>query len=98
MPDDLAGLTEVERRAAFGGTQLVYEHESQALGCRMRVAVFLPPGIAPGDDCDAPALFFLSGLTCTLGCDRFRLKLTTVRQGRTLGCDRFRLSCCHSKW
>lgn len=65
MPDDLAGLTEVERRAAFGGTQLVYEHESRALGCRMRVAVFLPPGIAPGDDCDAPALFFLSGLTCT---------------------------------
>ena len=60
-----AGLVEVERRAAFGGTQLVYEHDSVALGCRMRVAVFLPPGAAPDRLGDVPTLYFLSGLTCT---------------------------------
>lgn len=59
------GLTEVERRTAFGGTQLVYEHASEVLGCPMRFAVYLPPGHAPGTVSDAPALYFLSGLTCT---------------------------------
>ncbi|MFN3241188.1 MAG: S-formylglutathione hydrolase [Planctomycetota bacterium] len=61
----LQGLESLERRAAFGGTQLVYAHDSETLGCRMQFAVFLPPGVEPGAACDAPALFFLSGLTCT---------------------------------
>lgn len=61
----LEGLEELERRAAFGGTQLVYAHDSEVLGCRMQFAVYLPPGVEPGAACDAPTLFFLSGLTCT---------------------------------
>ncbi|MDA7494483.1 S-formylglutathione hydrolase [bacterium] len=60
-----AAITEVERRTASGGTQLVYEHASEVLGCPMRFAVYLPPGQAPGDVSDAPALYYLSGLTCT---------------------------------
>jgi S-formylglutathione hydrolase len=58
-------LEEIERRVAFDGTQLVYEHDSKVLSCKMRFAVFLPPSIAPGTLCDAPVLYFLSGLTCT---------------------------------
>jgi S-formylglutathione hydrolase len=58
-------LEEAERRAAFGGTQLVYAHPSEALGCSMRFGAFLPPGVEPGTPCDAPVLYYLSGLTCT---------------------------------
>ena len=47
----------------FGGTQLILAHDSEVLGCEMRLGVFLPPGHQPGDD--TPALTFLSGLTCT---------------------------------
>lgn len=57
--------TEVERRTTFGGTQLVYEHASDVLGCTMRFAIFLPPGAEPGEVCDRPVLYYLSGLTCT---------------------------------
>lgn len=44
----------------FGGRQLTVEHQSNATGTPMRVAVFLPPqsGLRP-------AVVFLSGLTCT---------------------------------
>jgi S-formylglutathione hydrolase len=44
----------------FGGTQRVYEHQSDATKTRMEFAVFEPPGTAP-----RPVLYFLSGLTCT---------------------------------
>lgn len=43
-----------------GGTQSVYEHRSDACDCDMRVAVFTPEGVK-----NAPALIWLSGLTCT---------------------------------
>jgi len=58
-------LSEVERRVAFGGTQLVFEHRSAVLDCTMRFAAFLPPSATPGERCDAPVLYYLSGLTCT---------------------------------
>ena len=45
------------------GRQLTVEHPSGACGCPMRFALFLPPGVAEGGK--APALYFLSGLTCT---------------------------------
>ena len=41
-------LSEVERRVAFGGTQLVFEHRSAVLDCTMRFAAFLPPSATPG--------------------------------------------------
>ncbi len=53
-------LEELERHGAFGGTQLVFAHDSERLGCRMRFSVFLPPRPE-----HAPVLYFLSGLTCT---------------------------------
>jgi len=43
-----------------GGVQAVYEHRSDACNCDMRVAVFTPQGAK-----SAPALIWLSGLTCT---------------------------------
>ncbi|MCY3940398.1 MAG: S-formylglutathione hydrolase [Gammaproteobacteria bacterium] len=45
------------------GRQLTVEHPSDACRCPMRFALFLPPGLADGGK--APALYFLSGLTCT---------------------------------
>lgn len=46
----------------FGGTQGVYQHRSKATGTPMTFAVYLPPGAEPGR---TPAVFYLSGLTCT---------------------------------
>ena len=45
------------------GRQLTVEHPSSACGCPMRFALFLPPSVESG--IRAPALYFLSGLTCT---------------------------------
>jgi len=45
----------------FSGMQRVYRHESSALHCPMNVAVYLPDSLSA----TAPALFWLSGLTCT---------------------------------
>ncbi len=47
----------------FEGRQLTVEHSSSACNCPMRFAIFLPPGLEGGGK--APALYFLSGLTCT---------------------------------
>ena len=55
-------LERIEHRACFGGWQDVYRHPSDALGCDMNVAVYLPPQAADGP---VPVLYWLSGLTCT---------------------------------
>ncbi len=55
-------MERIERHASFGGQQEVWSHTSAALGCQMRVAVYLPPQ-APIGPC--PVLYWLSGLTCT---------------------------------
>ncbi|NSY39359.1 S-formylglutathione hydrolase [Leisingera sp. ANG59] len=47
---------------AFGGTQGVYKHHSQATGTAMAFSVFVPDH-APG--AKLPVLWYLSGLTCT---------------------------------
>ena len=52
----------IESHACFGGEQQVWQHYSQALGCDMRVAVYLPPQAQHGP---VPVLYWLSGLTCT---------------------------------
>lgn len=46
----------------FGGVQRLYSHESRATLTPMRFAVFAPPQAADGP---VPALYYLSGLTCT---------------------------------
>lgn len=47
---------------AFGGTQGVYTHQSEATGTPMTFSVFVPEH-APG--AKLPVLWYLSGLTCT---------------------------------
>jgi len=47
---------------AFGGTQGVYSHASEACACDMTFAVYLPPQAKDGA---VPVLWYLSGLTCT---------------------------------
>jgi S-formylglutathione hydrolase len=47
---------------SHGGIQGVYSHSSEACGVDMTFAVFAPPQAAAGK---RPALWYLSGLTCT---------------------------------
>ncbi|MFQ5564626.1 MAG: S-formylglutathione hydrolase [Parvularculaceae bacterium] len=49
---------------SFGGVQSVHAHDSEACRCEMRFAVYTPPAEAHGAG-PYPALFWLSGLTCT---------------------------------
>ncbi|MEW6991715.1 S-formylglutathione hydrolase [Colwelliaceae bacterium 6441] len=46
----------------FGGQQLRYQHQSKVNHCLMTFSVFLPPQAKQGK---VPALYWLSGLTCT---------------------------------
>jgi S-formylglutathione hydrolase len=52
----------VSEARAFGGVQGVYRHRSEACGCDMTFAVYLPP---EAEDGPVPCLWYLSGLTCT---------------------------------
>lgn len=52
----------LSRNRSFGGEQSVYRHASEACGCDMTFAVYLPPQAKDGP---VPALWYLSGLTCT---------------------------------
>jgi S-formylglutathione hydrolase len=52
----------ISENRCFGGTQGVYRHASDALGCDMIFGLFLP---AEADDGPVPVLWYLSGLTCT---------------------------------
>ena len=53
----------IEKAKSFGGEQRVYRHASSATGTDMEFGVFLPREALDGFAC--PALFYLSGLTCT---------------------------------
>ena len=55
-------MERIEHRACFGGWQDVYRHRSQALGCDMNFAVYLP---SQAETRKLPVLYWLSGLTCT---------------------------------
>ncbi|OBS74063.1 hypothetical protein A6R68_15398, partial [Neotoma lepida] len=55
-------LKQVSSNRCFGGLQKVFEHDSVELKCKMRFAVYLPPQAESGK---CPALYWLSGLTCT---------------------------------
>lgn len=52
----------VSENAAFGGVQGVYSHASEACGCEMTFAIYLPSQAKTGP---TPVLWYLSGLTCT---------------------------------
>ena len=54
-------MQRIESHACFGGQQQVWQHDSSALGCTMKFAVYLPSQAAHGP---CPVLYWLSGLTC----------------------------------
>jgi S-formylglutathione hydrolase len=55
-------MQRVERHRSHAGWQEVYTHDSAALGCAMRFAIYLPP---QAESRACPVLYWLSGLTCT---------------------------------
>jgi S-formylglutathione hydrolase len=52
----------IDSHRCFGGEQRRYRHRAESLSCDMVFSVFLPPQAAKGP---VPALYYLSGLTCT---------------------------------
>ncbi|MDP9064713.1 MAG: S-formylglutathione hydrolase [Pseudomonadota bacterium] len=52
----------VSEHACFGGVQQFFKHDSRETGGPMKLSVFQPP---QAKSRRVPALFFLSGLTCT---------------------------------
>ena len=57
-----ASLEEKSRTQSFGGTTRFYSHRSSVCDCDMNLAVYVPPQAESGP---VPALYYLSGLTCT---------------------------------
>ncbi|GAA5003243.1 S-formylglutathione hydrolase [Pseudoluteimonas lycopersici] len=55
-------MQKIESHACCGGTQEVWSHRSHTLDCDMKFGLFLPPQAQDGP---VPALYWLSGLTCT---------------------------------
>lgn len=52
----------VQQQTCFGGRQIRYQHDSNVLDCNMQFSVFLPPQAEQGP---VPAVYWLSGLTCS---------------------------------
>ncbi len=63
MRPDRPRLTLLSENRCFGGLHRRYRHPSSALACEMTLAVYLPPQALAG--ASVPALWWLSGLTCT---------------------------------
>uniref|UniRef100_A0A671E5Y1 S-formylglutathione hydrolase n=1 Tax=Rhinolophus ferrumequinum TaxID=59479 RepID=A0A671E5Y1_RHIFE len=55
-------LKQISSNKCFGGLQKVFEHDSSELKCKMKFAIYLPP---KAENRKCPALYWLSGLTCT---------------------------------
>ena len=70
----------VSEARCFEGRQLTYRHRSQACACDMQFAVFLPP---TAENRSVPALYWLSGLTCTE--ENFSVKSGAQRYAAELG-------------
>lgn len=64
----------------FEGHQRTYRHQSTSCGCPMQFAVYLPPAADKGP---VPAVYWLSGLTCTE--DNFSIKSGAQRYAAELG-------------
>jgi S-formylglutathione hydrolase len=65
----------------FGGSQRRYRHQARELGCSMVFGVYLPPAALDGEA--VPALYWLSGLTCTD--ENFSQKAGAQRRAAELG-------------
>lgn len=73
-------LTRLSSQTCFGGLQQRFSHQSTALHCEMQFSVFLPPQATHSK---VPALFWLSGLTCTD--ENFSTKAGAQRYAAELG-------------
>jgi S-formylglutathione hydrolase len=76
----MSELEQVSEARCFDGRQIVYKHRSETCDCIMRFAVFLPPAAERGR---VPALYWLSGLTCTE--ENFSVKAGAQRYAAELG-------------
>jgi S-formylglutathione hydrolase len=74
----MAGLSEVEKHRAHGGTVGRYRHGSASTGTTMTFSVFIPEGQGP-----FPALVYLAGLTCDD--TTFLIKAGAQRRAAELG-------------
>ncbi|MCH9674893.1 MAG: S-formylglutathione hydrolase [Gammaproteobacteria bacterium] len=68
----------VSSTRCFAGTQRIYSHHSSTLACKMPLSVYVPDVAA-----DAPAVIWLSGLTCTE--ENFTTKAGAQRVASELG-------------
>jgi len=59
----MTAITQLSSQTLFGGQHIQYQHQSSVNNCLMTFSVYLPPGASA--DNKVPALYFLSGLTCT---------------------------------
>ena len=73
-------MEQIESIRESGGWLNRYQHDSDACRCRMTFSVYLPPRADSGP---VPALYWLSGLTCTD--DNFRTKAGAQRYAAELG-------------
>jgi S-formylglutathione hydrolase len=76
----MSGLEQISEARCFDGRHIVYKHRSAACDCDMRFAAFLPPAAERGP---VPALYWLSGLTCTE--ENFSVKSGAQRYAAELG-------------
>jgi len=67
----------------FDGEHRRYRHASSTLGCDMEFAVFLPPSALSREAGKVPALYWLSGLTCTD--QNFMQKAGALKHAASLG-------------
>lgn len=73
-------MKQVSETRCFGGRQLRFEHDSSTLNCAMQFSVFLP---LRAEKAAVPAVYFLSGLTCTD--ENFSTKAGAQRVASELG-------------
>ena len=76
----MSTLTVVQEQKCFGGRQVRYQHASAVLNCEMQFSVFLPSQAATKK---VPALYWLSGLTCSD--ENFSTKAGVQRVAAELG-------------
>jgi len=77
-PTDAITVKTRSEQRCFSGTQGFYSHASASTGTDMNFSVFVPAGAA-----DAPALYFLAGLTCSE--ETFVIKAGAQRLAAELG-------------
>ncbi|HBR98167.1 MAG TPA: S-formylglutathione hydrolase [Gammaproteobacteria bacterium] len=73
-------MKQIESIKEFGGWLNRYTHASTCCGCEMTFSVYLPPA---ANKAPVPAVYFLSGLTCTD--DNVRVKAGAQRYAAELG-------------